>query len=399
MNLDEELVIGIIGAGGIGSNLVSMLYPALQQGDLVDKVGDIRICIYDSDNVERKNLPHQNFNISDVGGLKVMSLCNRLWNECDKSIDDGPNLILQPCPWDVRSSDDLLPSDIVVVAVDSHQARKIVHENCTNWLDLRCLGDGYIALDDSVVSDLISEFTPEQESQSCQFDGAIESGNIQFGFMSAATHGAQWIIQSLRIFSGEENAQRPFPQVSSISFGTATRLAQLTEEEVLESIGEEINPFIHPRSDLMVEILSGNHHSVIIKETLAGLAEKKDWLTLWEIADNLGKEVSILYDKNSSIWVDIGTSGRVELAPPIGSEIPYKLWIHSHPHDAYWSSTDRDTISIFSNILDEAIVLGHDHYKKTTKISDNSVETLADFGELRYWTDEPIIFYNDMEEI
>ena len=56
MNLDEELVIGIIGAGGIGSNLVSMLYPALQQGDLVDKVGDIRICIYDSDNVERKNL-------------------------------------------------------------------------------------------------------------------------------------------------------------------------------------------------------------------------------------------------------------------------------------------------------------------------------------------------------
>ena len=46
MNLDEELVIGIIGAGGIGSNLVSMLYPALQQGDLVDKVGDIRICIY-----------------------------------------------------------------------------------------------------------------------------------------------------------------------------------------------------------------------------------------------------------------------------------------------------------------------------------------------------------------
>ena len=57
MNLDEELVIGIIGAGGIGSNLVSMLYPALQQGDLVNTVGDIRICIYDSDNVERKKLP------------------------------------------------------------------------------------------------------------------------------------------------------------------------------------------------------------------------------------------------------------------------------------------------------------------------------------------------------
>ena len=63
-------------------------------------------------------------------------------------------------------------------------------------------------------------------------------------------------------------------------------MAQSNEEEDLESKGEEINPFIHPRSDLMVEILSGNLHSVIIKETLAGLAEEKDWLTLWEIADN-----------------------------------------------------------------------------------------------------------------
>ena len=83
----------------------------------------------------------------------------------------------------------------------------------------------------------------------------------------------------------------------------------------------------------------------------------------------------------------------------MGSEIPYKLWIHTHPRDAYWSSTDKETITIYSDILDKAIVLGHDHYKKTTKISDNSVETLADFGELRYWTDEPIIFYNDEEEI
>ncbi len=92
MNIDEELVIAIIGAGGIGSNLVSMLYPALQQGDLVNNIGDIRICIYDSDTVEKKNLPHQNFNISDIGGLKVTTLCNRLWYDSDKSINDGPNL-------------------------------------------------------------------------------------------------------------------------------------------------------------------------------------------------------------------------------------------------------------------------------------------------------------------
>ena len=90
MNNNDELVIAVIGAGGIGSNLISMIYPALQRGDLVNKIGDIRICIYDSDIVEKNNLPHQSFNVSDIGGLKVMTLCNRLWSENDKSIIDGP---------------------------------------------------------------------------------------------------------------------------------------------------------------------------------------------------------------------------------------------------------------------------------------------------------------------
>ena len=35
----SELIIGIIGAGGIGSNLTSVLYPTLQQGDLIERLG------------------------------------------------------------------------------------------------------------------------------------------------------------------------------------------------------------------------------------------------------------------------------------------------------------------------------------------------------------------------
>ena len=395
MNNNDELVIAVIGAGGIGSNLISMIYPALQRGDLVNKIGDIRICIYDSDTVEKNNLPHQSFNVSDIGGLKVMTLCNRLWSENDKSIIDGPNLELQPCPWDVKSSDDLLPHDIAVVAVDSHQARRIVHGSSECWLDLRCLGDGFIALDDSVEIDVVSDLTPNQDSQSCQFEGAIQSGNIQFGFMLAASHGAQWIIQSLRMISGDDNAQKPLPQISSINFGTATRLKQNSKENITKN---SINPNIHLQSDIDREVSNGNHNSILIKETLAGFAEEKNWVSLWDLADSLGKEVSILYDSKSSIWVDIGTAGRVELAPPIGSEIPYKLWIHTHPRDAYWSATDRETISIFSDILDEAIVLGHDHFKKTTKINENSTPALEEFGRLSMWTDEPIRNYDFFED-
>ena len=391
----DELVIGIIGAGGIGSNLMSILYPALQQGELVKNIGDIRINIYDSDVVERKNLPHQKFGISDIGAPKVVSLCNRLWSDIEKSSKDGPNIILNPSPWDIKSINDLDDCDLVVVAVDSHQARQVVHENCDFWLDLRCLGDGFIAIDDSVSHNLVSNLTPVQESQSCQFKGAIESGNIQFGYISAAAHGAQWILQSLRIISGDVNVQRPLPQVSNITFGTATRLEQNLTQPHTEVQGQSIVPLIHSKKEVNAVVSSGEYNSLVIKETLAGFAQKRDWISLWDLADTLGREVSILYDLESTIWVDIGTSGRVELAPPIGSLTPYKLWIHTHPRTAYWSSTDRDTIAIYSEILDEAIVLGHDHFKRAIKLDSDSSNTLEQIGPLSQWSDEPICFYNE----
>jgi hypothetical protein len=228
----------------------------------------------------------------------------------------------------------------------------------------------------------------------------MESGNIQFGYISAAAHGSQWIIQCLRIISGEENVVRPLPQVSNITFGTATRLEQSNEkyESKLEPTGVSISPQIHSEFDINEDISSGSHDSIKIKQTLAGFAQKKDWVSLWGLADDLGREVSILYDNNSTIWVDIGTSGRVELAPPIGSVTPYKLWIHTHPRDAYWSSTDKDTIAIYSEILDEAIVLGHDHFKRTIKSKDTSSDPLEAVGPLKKWTDEPISHYSNSEE-
>ncbi len=393
----SELIIGIIGAGGIGSNLTSVLYPTLQQGDLIERLGDIRIRIYDSDIVEKSNLPHQNFTISDVGALKVISLCNRLWSNTDKSFTDGPNIILDPSPWDIRVKSDLDECDLVVVAVDSHQARKVVHENCESWLDLRCLGDGYIAIDNTVDTSIVSQLTPNQESQSCQFEGAIESGNIQFGYMSAAAHGAQWVIQSLRIISGEDNAQRPLPQISNITFGTAARLEQGITDSNNEALDSSVSPHIHSQLEIDKMVKSGNHDSIVIKETLAAFAEKKDWISLWSLANELGREVSILYDQELTMWVDIGTSGRVELSPPIGSLTPYKLWIHTHPRDAYWSSTDKDTIAIYSEILDEAIVLGHDHFKRTIKSDEQHFDFLEDFGPLSRWTDEIICEYSMSE--
>ena len=80
----------------------------------------------------------------------------------------------------------------------------------------------------------------------------------------------------------------------------------------------------------------------------------------------MDREISALIDSDGRVYVDIGSRGEVRLAPPTGASIPFRTWIHTHPMDAYWSDTDRETLAICSGILDEAVVLGHDHYIRTS---------------------------------
>ena len=61
-------------------------------------------------------------------------------------------------------------------------------------------------------------------------------------------------------------------------------------------------------------------------------------------------------------------------------------------------TVDPSSSENFSDILDEAIVLGHDHFKKTVKINENSTPALEEFGRLSIWTDEPIRNYDFFED-
>ena len=110
----------------------------------------------------------------------------------------------------------------MVVGVDSPTARLAVHGSMVPWLDLRCIGDSFIALDSRMGEESISSLTNEmQPSGSCQMEGAIEAGNIQFGHLAAAAHGAQWVVQWLRdstcppgrIYS-TYMGELPFPEVT-----------------------------------------------------------------------------------------------------------------------------------------------------------------------------------------
>ncbi|GIT11157.1 MAG: hypothetical protein CM1200mP32_06500 [Methanobacteriota archaeon] len=62
----------------------------------------------------------------------------------------------------------------------------------------------------------------------------------------------------------------------------------------------------------------------------------------------------MLIDAGDKIYIDIGTSGEVKMAPPEDAKVPFKLWIHSHPRDAYWTPTDRDTIACYTGLLEKA---------------------------------------------
>ena len=155
---------------------------------------------------------------------------------------------------------------------------------------------------------------------------------------------------------------------------------------------EAIQPKLHPEEDILVAIQGTDLRADAIVQSLAFHAVEENWESLWTIADSLKREVSVLFDNQGLIWVDIGTPGMVRLSPPIGSQIPFQLWIHTHPWDAYWSITDKETLSIATGILEKALVLGHDHLVRTVHHEGESTEAsesrLATGGPLMHWTAE-----------
>ena len=289
----------------------------------------------------------------------------------------------------------IVDSDLVIVAVDSMLVRRLVHRYADFWLDLRCQGDGYIALDYRIDPVDVTKLTPlNGESASCQLPGAIETGNIQFGHLLAGAHGSQLALQFLRIIAGEATASLPSPQTANISFGTLGRF-ELNPQTI--DPRSEIQPTLHDEETIDLLVRSGDFDSLPIRETLAYFATQKDWKNLWNLADSLGREVSVLFDSEDKVWVDVGTSGQVRLAPPEGAIIPFKLWIHTHPWDAYWSSTDLDSLMQFSGILNEAIVLGNDHFKRTIHCQNKAPTPLESGSALENWTDEELTYYNQKE--
>ena len=216
--------ISVIGAGGIGSNFVRSVAPAISTGSLVESLGGANLMIFDSDSVEEKNLRlGQRFGHADLGLSKVEAIKRSIL------AFEGDLLSVVAYEHDIRGAGDIQKSDVVVVCVDNMHARRIVHSLDVPWLDLRCSGDGYVAIDHRVEASVVSSLSNDSvHSHSCQLEG-WESGFLQAGFLAAAAHGYQWLIAIMRQLSGFERAVLPEPRSTSVTFGTLGKLPMSEE--------------------------------------------------------------------------------------------------------------------------------------------------------------------------
>ena len=248
--------LAIIGAGGIGSNLAELLIPALIRLKIA-----IQLTFMDDDEVEKKNVGHQRYFEQDIGKKKVDALVSRFcersgYIESSKETNNSrhsfhehglnmkerkrvrddfciinsnrldpflredsfrnllmSNISLCAKPENLRTSRQLEEFDMIIVCVDRPEPRRLVHESGKQWIDLRCTGDGWLVLTSDSNPALVTKMTPDHKPKSCQIEGALECGNLEFGFVVAAAFGAQWVIQTLR------EQQPPVQSMGSLTYG------------------------------------------------------------------------------------------------------------------------------------------------------------------------------------
>lgn len=205
MSMDiRRPVLTIIGAGGIGSQTVDLLIPALRRIKL-----ECEIIIMDGDIVEDTNLGHQKYTTSDVGKAKVECLASRY------ILDEDPVSVIA-ISENFRNIEQVKNSDYVIICVDRPEPRRLVHSLDIPWIDLRCGGDGYLILSSDSERELVAHMTPDHEPKSCQHEGALNLGNLEFGFAISASYGAQWALQQLR------KSPSPIQAMGSMNFGQLT---------------------------------------------------------------------------------------------------------------------------------------------------------------------------------
>ena len=153
--------IGIAGAGGIGSNLVQILFDYGFNRKQFD-YSAVDIDIYDDDVVDVKNLLHQNFASTDIGKPKVDILAN-------KYVINGINARM--------NEDDFSKYDLVFSCVDNMPFRKKLYEYGwskaphLHWIDGRCTSRQGAIFNNGLAKDMLEKYLSDSiEEGGCLLD-------------------------------------------------------------------------------------------------------------------------------------------------------------------------------------------------------------------------------------
>ncbi len=120
-NLTKD--IGIIGAGTIGSWTAYTLL----------KMGCQKVCVYDFDNVEEGNVGSQIYTSTDIGKLKTEALKEKLALLTEGRLEtEEANITREAIPTS------LFDKDIIILAVDNIETRKILFEVAL-WAELKSI--------------------------------------------------------------------------------------------------------------------------------------------------------------------------------------------------------------------------------------------------------------------
>ncbi len=174
--------IMIIGAGGIGSFLVSNLA----------RLGIYDITVFDDDKVERKNLLHQNLHHDMIGEKKVESI-----------VADSGSSNIRPQPFPVLVEKQLDGYDLVICCADNLAVRRLLYRQgfgarCQNkWLDLRSQGRNGALIsyltDEKLMDTLLAGPEGSFSCQGNDWDGSAEQINLTH--IAIAGIASQWIQQ------------------------------------------------------------------------------------------------------------------------------------------------------------------------------------------------------------
>ena len=193
----DNIKLLVVGLGGIGSQLTELMVPALEISGL-----NVELHLMDNDVVDESNLAHQRYSREDKDSPKVEALQQRYQRyQQVKTIAHNNNL---------TTPSQLKGYDIIVVAVDRQEPRNLVHSSDAHWVDLRCQGDGWMLIDSETNTSILNKIPNNKQPVGCQLPGAIENGNIEFGFAAVAALGAQWVMQKIRMLAGHKSKTPKF---------------------------------------------------------------------------------------------------------------------------------------------------------------------------------------------